>query len=706
MAINLKIRTHGMIGWVASPKGDHMTGLLCKADRAVVPDQTVYVRFPVSSWDPNNQRATEGPPLIGLEEKLKNQRHVVLGRERITIDANPKRKHRVLSIFQDKDARSTKPTSADADSFFWIPDVEKLAPGHGDVNPAFFNDPTRVQPKLLARVDFTVGLVKTGGVERVQVPFRKSRGKTVLMPIARELLLEIEIEDDFFFLRSEGLDGSPDSSKDMRFQGTGELELVIGNEPAADIYRTTPPIDPIDVVSQKALEEFKHYYRLCAVPPKNPLLPHLAVRPGRETGCVHGRYKPSPLGVSSSMATPIEIPKDDPDWNVLAAIAADNDLVGTALTGLDQLEKADTSKVSVVVQADRASGTQRFVLEPGGLVSVGGELGNLNFGKAEVLTEFLTAGKKLRRAKYRAVFLSGHGTGIHEFVFRGKPALKDFRFTDTHVAKLRKVTNLLTSDTEAREDSRLLSEFFDIGPDSSAQDELTNQELDKGLVAALGQEGPFAILGLHACLMGMVEVALQLRKCARYLIASQDSEGVDDWAYDQVLGAFDQRVSPLTAAKRIVDIHGTATSKKPDATLSVVDLEKMDALAKSLDDLGKLLRPLVPGEMPLLIAARERARAFSNYEYVDLHGLVEAFRDAFGASRIQEASKIVTAANRVLAALAKAVVHTSKVPEESRAHGLSVYLPNAIAISQYSDHSIKSDARGWHAFVVAYGAAV
>lgn len=703
MGINLKIRTHGMIGWVASPNGDHITGLLCKADRGVVPDQTVYVRFPLANWDPANQRTPDGPPLIMLEEKFENQRHVVLSGERITIDAkNVKREHRDLTIFQVKDKRSAKPTSEDADSFFWIPDLKKLAPNHGNVNPAYFTDPLGARPKLLARVDFTLGLVKTAGVERVQVPFRKSRGRTVLMPIARELLLELEIEDDFFFLRSEGLDGTPDSSKDMRFEATGQLELVIGNEPLADIYRTTPPIDPIDVVSQKASEEFKHYYSLCEIPPANPLLPHLAVRPGRETGCVHARYKASDL-VSSIVMVQAEVPMKDPDWNVLTAIAADNDLVGTAATGLDQLERVDSSKVSVVVQVDRAKGTKRIVLEPGGLVPVEGDLGNVNFGDPAELTRFLVAGKELRPAKQRAVFLSGHGTGIHDFVFRGKPD----RFTEEDLSKLRELTNRLTTESHGRSDSRHLAEVFALGPDETAQDELNNQELEKGLLAALGKEGPFAILGIHACLMGMVEVALQLRTCARYLIASQDSEGVGDWAYDQILGAFDQRVNPLTAAKRIVEIHGNATSKNPNATLSAVDLEKMEPLAKSLDALGYLLKPLVPKEMPLLITAREQARAFSNYEYVDLHGVVEAFRDAVGPSRsIREAAKIVAAAKRVLTALEKAVIQTSKDPKESRAHGLSVYLPNVPAIARYSEHSIKADAPGWHDFVIAYSNAV
>src|SRR5204862_7720054 len=47
--------------------------------------------------------------------------------------------------------------------------------------------------------------------------------------------------------------------------------------------------------------------------------------------------------------------------------------------------------------------------------------------------------------------------------------------------------------------------------------------------AALGQ--PLDLLGFDACLMGMVEVAFQLRGTARVLVGSQLVEPGDGWSY-------------------------------------------------------------------------------------------------------------------------------------------------------------------------------
>ncbi|MEO8380179.1 MAG: clostripain-related cysteine peptidase [Acidobacteriota bacterium] len=697
MAINLKIRCHGMIAWVPSTSGDRMTGLLFKADRAIVPDQTVYIRFPATSWDEQTNTRQRINPTLPVPKSLAGQSHVVLGGESLVLEANVKKPG--LEIVNFKDPRSPAPTSKDRESFVWIPNIEKLAPGSGDVNPAYFNTPLTAVPQLLARVDFTIGRLITNGVERIQVPFRGRGGQEMLLPIAREALLEVAIEDDFFFLRSTGLDGRPDPTKDMKFVGPGDLELVIGNEPATDIYRITPPIDPIDVTSARASEEFKHYYRLCAVSPVDPFLPFLNVRPGRVTGCVQGTFKPSDGGTTSPSSRVLSDESADPEWGVLAAIATDNDLVNTAFDILDQMERVVSSKVSLVVQIDRAVGTQRLLLDGAALVPVGGELGNLNFGDPQELTKFLVAGKGLRKATKRAVFLSGHGTGIHEYFFRGRSPLPELLVTDADALELQAFTKRLTADADAR--MRFVEKVKSLGPDAPEQDDLSNPEIEKALTGALGKDGPFDILGFHACLMAMVEIAYQVRHCARYLVASQDCQGVSDWAYDQVLAVFDQGITPVVAAKQIVDVYVNLTGARSGVTLSVVDLGKVDALANAMDALGWLLTALLPQDIDRLMVNRERARAFSNYEYVDLQGLVEAIRDDY-----QRNKPIASAAAAVLKNLAAAVVRTTADPSALKANGLSVYLPNFPIVPEYRKLSISSDHKGWVGFVEAYGNAV
>ncbi|MEO8383483.1 MAG: clostripain-related cysteine peptidase, partial [Acidobacteriota bacterium] len=686
----------------------------CKGERRVVQDQVAYVRFPAKAWSANNKRKTFGPP-SGVNS---DSRHVVLGRERLTIEAKLKDSSSMLTLDESEDAfDSPTPTTTTNRSLLWLPNIQKLSQGDkpptGNIKAEYFNSPKTADPRLMARIDFTQGHLSTTGADPVQVPFDlaplPNPPDPQRMPIARELLLTLEIEDDQFTLQSRDFDNNDQPTQDLYFEAQGNLEIVIGNEAAADIYTSTMPILPIDVLASPCMQEFKFYYRMCEEPSDEALYPYLSSRPGSQTCCSVAAFNPRSLEATKSHD---ETPKPSHvgQWTLLAYLAADNNLSAIAEGDVDKLEKPFNHEVGVVVQLDRLNRpTERLVLQEEGFVSTNEKLGNLNSGKPEVLTEFLLKGKGLKKAKHYAVFLLSHGAGLFDFTFPGKPPKKGCALLQRILRALGWIwSSIVLASRYVRRDRhlpplvRLIPDA--INPDQSAGDALDNQELAKGLLDALDQGEQFPIIGFDACVMALVEMAYELRKTGKYLIASQDDVRIGSCPYDVILRTM-ATCNPEKAARSIVHEFAKATCKDKFATLSAIRLCEMERLKDALNKLGGLLAPCVSLHMCELTAARNGARAFSNFHYIDLRGFVTGIRNGFKCDQA-----IVAAAGEVLAAIKCAVLCTNDVrvtgsETPPRAHGISVYLPNSRPVTEYYKLCLTKDAPEWRAFVDAYACA-
>src|SRR5213075_1034093 len=178
------------------------------------------------------------------------------------------------------------------------------------------------------------------------------------------------------------------------------------------------------------------------------------------------------------------------------------------------------------------------------------------------------------------------------------------------------------------------------------------------------------IIGCDACLTATVELTHQLREHADIFVGSQDNEPVDGWPYDAILKTLHDGVQPVHAAINIVDAYAAATAGQDDLTLSAIALDRMAPLATALNDLGTLLLPLVKTDLTALAVAREKTRVCANFDLIDLYGYVDAIR-----SSVSDNGVLQKAAQAVLDEIHRAVIATSDDPEDSGAHGLSVYLP-------------------------------
>ncbi len=277
MGFTLNIRFHGTIAMV--PRKDKTKIHLLWGDfpevKCVMP-LVAYIRFPRYSWDERANKRTLGGPPPDVKPQYADFRHVRLGGEMLTLCACVAPHDQTLQVNDRFNPNSPSPTEPDLKSIHWVADMEKLNANAGNIKPGLLNVPPTDSPGLLARMDLTKGRFQTRGVDPVRARFRSDTGREVHTPIARETELTIDILDDEFILESTPILGGPHNpALDMKFRSGGQptLNIMIGHEPLADIYKPTPPTLPPSEVQAIARREFGMYYMLCQHQPVDPVFP-------------------------------------------------------------------------------------------------------------------------------------------------------------------------------------------------------------------------------------------------------------------------------------------------------------------------------------------------------------------------------------------------------------------------------------------------
>jgi len=281
MAFTLRLTVHGVLGCVErTDEGKPAFTVLCceyeHNNEKLVP----FVRFPRDSYK-GTREILGNDPTLG---------HLILKKEYLTVQAEAEPEDAALKLNKNKDPISSTPTAFDAESLLWIPDIEKLADGYGTIQSAYFANPPKGSPELVARLDLTKGRVGTTGVERVLVPFTDGKRRA----IAREIRMQMKVQENYFTLKSRSLNGSSSQPEDMVFTAEPDstLDIVFGHDTKTSIYNPIPPIAPIDVIQDQAREEYRFYYTMRQNPPNDsPPLPLVESRPGGEPFCSPSHFK-------------------------------------------------------------------------------------------------------------------------------------------------------------------------------------------------------------------------------------------------------------------------------------------------------------------------------------------------------------------------------------------------------------------------------
>ncbi len=329
-------------------------------------------------------------------------------------------------------------------------------------------------------------------------------------------------------------------------------------------------------------------------------------------------------------------------WTILVYMAADNDLERYALLDLAEMERvALPSSVNLLALVDRSpwyvGGPNDFtdtrigpVRPDGDPRIVGTELvsiGERNTGDPATLTDFLDWAEANFPAERYGLVIWNHGGGLQGAAW----------------------------------------------DDSSRGDRLTLAEMREGIEAS--RIGRLDFLGFDACLMAMAEVAAEFSAVADVMVASQELEPAEGWAYDRILAELARKPDATAAelASIVVETYTTAYAGKRDITLSALDLSAMPKLERALAEFVDVVERFADAdELAAMARAALDARAFprdGSCPYRDLGGFLRA------VERRVDDPAIDDAARRASAALDAVVIGERGTVRH--ASGLAIHLPEA-----------------------------
>lgn len=250
--------------------------------------------------------------------------------------------------------------------------------------------------------------------------------------------------------------------------------------------------------------------------------------------------------------------------------------------------------------------------------------------------------------------------------------------------------------------------------------------------------GSFDLVGFHSCSVGSLEVAYELKKTARYMLASQGTAFVGSWPYKDMLRRIFNELekhtefNEMTVRQVMVELFSYCMQNSTDFLLAgypfdlaLFDLSKMSKIKKRLKKLSEaLIKGLQdPYCADLIILAHWRSQSFYQEMYTDLYDFCFCLKQKLGNySHLATAQELSEACENVIEALEKEQgAHNSNGgqfivsaetagPEYQYAHGLSVYFPwsrpaaDRGIVEEYANYKIskKKFKPTWLDFLEAY----
>ncbi|OYD87520.1 hypothetical protein CDG77_28845 [Nostoc sp. 'Peltigera membranacea cyanobiont' 213] len=422
-------------------------------------------------------------------------------------------------------------------------------------------------------------------------------------------------------------------------------------------------------------------------------------------------------------------------WTMMVYMAGDNGKVFEQLQGkrlmapmeaqgyqdIAEMEAVgSTPDVAVLVQFDTLSDrehTYRIYIRPSEEPRQIENIPEQNTGDPRALRDFIVWGIENYPAENYAVILWNHGTGWKEddiYAFARSRGVEIQASQDEVRSLTRNHRRLsraffLSSITEVlqleNEDSRA------IAFDDSSLDFLDNAKLQQAFQEAEAITGKkVSLIGMDACLMGMVEVAYQLRTNANYMVASQEVEPLTGYPYTAILQNLtaNPEMTSEVLAKLIVQEYGRyyegeSRGSVAQITQSATNLRGVEKLAEALGRLAAILRQLVKEEdiytESALSLAQRKAVRFKDSDFVDLYDFLKVFRDKY-AGDSDELTKVIDEAMDLMIIEVEPQLILANVTSGvrfERVKGLSIYSP----VRGYSQFYERSDfaSCGWGEFL-------
>lgn len=219
-------------------------------------------------------------------------------------------------------------------------------------------------------------------------------------------------------------------------------------------------------------------------------------------------------------------------------------------------------------------------------------------------------------------------------------------------------------------------------------DALTLAEMDSALKTVSEQmTDRFELFGFDACLMANYETASMLSPYARYLLASEEIEPSGGWDYGALLNAIaaDKSISGGELGKAVCNGYYAkceASGKEATATLSVLDLGKLEGVQKAFDAMaGKMKENAVEAKGIQIIAQSAK----NSQKYGGTSG-EEGYSNMIDLRHFAENAVDVEGSKELMTALDAAVVYKVNGPQKSKSGGLSFYYPSHVEEQQLTEY--------------------
>jgi len=344
------------------------------------------------------------------------------------------------------------------------------------------------------------------------------------------------------------------------------------------------------------------------------------------------------------------------EWTILVYQGGDNDLSNVLEEDIEEMKRAGPpARAAVIIQnEDRALGTRRMLLNLNATQELARQ-SDVNSADSAVLGDFIAWGHRAFPARRMALIIASHGTGWRP------GSIRSAIISDDASGAMMSIPALQTA-------------------------------LAYGTTVPGGSR-PLEFLGLDACLMGMLEVAVQLQGQTNYLAFSQANEPAPGWDYDRLFKALAAGTGPadgLEFGRMCANSFKTSYETAPLAgrysgTLSVVNMSKIPGLLTCFAAWAKAIRADLPLHLQGIIHAQDALsntpdemtgseryliQAFEYPDHRDLKDLMANLRTTFPNANL--------AADNLLSYMSSAVPVPVSVrfgDRYRRASGLSIAFP-------------------------------
>lgn len=353
------------------------------------------------------------------------------------------------------------------------------------------------------------------------------------------------------------------------------------------------------------------------------------------------------------------VPASAAQWTVGVYMCADNGMNDVADVDIAEMKKVgSTEEVNVVVQVDRSARDPRpdcyryFIRKDG--VDTLANLGEVDMAEPATLADFAGFLRSRYAAQNYLLVLWDHGNGWYAGYGPSRAILID----ESHAHEM-----------------------------GVAGGELAQALV--GVKQALGKR--VRILAFDACLMGMIEVAAEVRDACDYMLASEAIVPTDGLPYDKFLDRLTSRPSG-TPAELLPGICTDYVEEYPGQQVALSALE-MAMLAPALDEMAAVLRDSIdPTGMDVRLARAEVQTIPGNSFHIDLLHYLELLAGS--------------ASDLLLASLRSAVVANQRSAGLENASGIAIWFPdNYLALKASVASYLTLDfAResGWPQFLNCY----